>query len=363
MCTSCPETTIPSILLNDGGCAPAPLPYFSCPLSNCIYCASETYCSLCAIGYTLQNGNCSKIACTANSNCQLCVGTQKFCWLCLPGYSQASLLDPQCLKIPSNYSCEVEGCAFCSGPNACQTCIETYALTDNNTCVPAQCLPNCLVCLYNQTCMVCNPGFEFDSAGQCVYVSTQQAAPNCSSIPNCKVCDYGYGEFSGLYCEFCMPGFEPNNNGQSCVLSQCLVPNCQLCLPSNPHTCVVCTQGYTQNEYLECDQYTPALDTSLCGVKNCLTCSSNNYCTACVPGWAPVEGLCSNNHICSIENCLLCLNNNTCITCSNGYCLSNASANNTCTPCSDDSGSSSGYSLGLVLGLSIPLAILGTFLS
>ena len=65
-----------------------------------------------------------------------------------------------CVEIPQNYSCAVEGCAVCDSgdQNSCSICGEEYMLVDS-MCNKIGCSQDCLYCLAPDTCSVCAPGF------------------------------------------------------------------------------------------------------------------------------------------------------------------------------------------------------------
>ena len=73
-CDSCPAPLISNIYTQ--GCIPSPSLKHTCNVSNCEYCLTESQCTICAIGYSLNTMNylCTLNNCSALglSNCQLC---------------------------------------------------------------------------------------------------------------------------------------------------------------------------------------------------------------------------------------------------------------------------------------------------
>lgn len=73
-CDSCPAPLMSNIYTQ--GCVPSPSLKHTCNVENCEYCLTESQCTFCAVGYSLNamNYSCTLNNCSALglSNCQLC---------------------------------------------------------------------------------------------------------------------------------------------------------------------------------------------------------------------------------------------------------------------------------------------------
>lgn len=87
-CDACPLPLFSS--LSTGHCVPAPSLIHTCNVSNCELCLTETQCSVCAVGYSLNSNNLSCFLNNCSSlglnNCQLCDAAGLVCHLCSPNY-------------------------------------------------------------------------------------------------------------------------------------------------------------------------------------------------------------------------------------------------------------------------------------
>lgn len=108
--------------------------------------------------------------------------------------------------------CNVPGCNFCTGNNACTECLLGYNL-QNGTCTPSCTVTNCYQC--NGTdCQICGVGYYLSNS-VCVSIDNQPG-PYCgntfgSACTNCT-----------LYaCTQCSPGNTFNTVTNKC----CQIPN------------------------------------------------------------------------------------------------------------------------------------------
>lgn len=341
-CTQCASPTVATII-NSAGCLPPIVPGVLCTVPNCLNCLNVGICAQCDNGFSLQsNGACVQNVCNKGNNCTLCNFNQTVCYVCNPGFIQSTLFGPSCTPVNLNYSCQVSGCALCSSsnPNQCQTCSPYYFINDG-ACQAYSCIANCIACLSNNTCLVCQAGFYLSTANTCLLNAYFPSAVACptgqNAIPGCVGCQTNAQ--SQTICSMCMYGLQPASNGQSCVPQSCSVPNCQVCLGNKMFNnglqlCMVCQQGYFINSNYQCVSYNPSLTTSNCsGIFNCLYCAANNYCDFCINGWNATNGTCltSNVNYCSgVANCATCSSPSLCYACAPSYQLS--ATNNLCTP-------------------------------
>ena len=103
-----------------------------------------------------------------------------------------------------------------------------------------------------------------------------------------------------------------------CIPQNCMTPNCKVCLPGSDlseYLCLLCEQGYFLNSYLQCAQFSPAIETVKCDVYNCLYCYEENKCANCVNEWMPLNGLCQTDKFCDAENCEVCTTSMNCTKC------------------------------------------------
>lgn len=83
--------------------------------------------------------------------------------------------------------------------------------------------------------------------------------------------------------------------------------------------CLLCSQEYYLNSYLQCVKFSPAINTAPCSVYNCIYCYSENQCGLCAPGWNSTDGICQTNLFCSDDNCEYCTNSSYCVSCVSKY--------------------------------------------
>ena len=170
-------------------------------------------CSDCFPGYELSwEGDCVPNNCT-DPNCKLCDSDNSICFTCSEGYMPDMLFGKNCVEIPLEYSCMVEGCSVCDSSNnmMCLTCNELYKLNGNNTCDKFDCGSNCLFCLEENSCLMCAAGFYLSGAN---YTCTPiNESTKVCDIENCLLCSESWNMMTNMteqYCEFCTLGFQPS---------------------------------------------------------------------------------------------------------------------------------------------------------
>lgn len=254
----------------------------------------------------------------------------------------------------TNTTCNTPGCATCNIYGQCSSCIIGYVFnSQNNTCtlVGYGCAdPNCLICDGPQSCGQCKNGWTNDnyllSAGVTVKLCHPLACPY--NVTNCAKCSYQYSalfNFQTVLCSQCNPGFNIVNG--YCVAQVSTIaftcnsqPNCASCSFNN--FCSSCNPGYVLSPLGNC---LPAQ----CNIPNCASCSANFVCQACNAGFTlslgflsytnqPISNFVTNlltiqcipsSVTCQIANCAYCSINNTCSICASGY---DFSSTNVCSP-------------------------------
>ena len=336
-CTACASPTIATITAG-GVCLPQIYYNVLCTIPNCLNCMNVNMCAQCDAGFSLNTaGACIQNVCDKSNNCTLCNSNQTTCYVCNPGFIPSKMYGPACIPVASNYSCQVAGCAVCnSQPTQCQTCSPYYSL-NNGICTAYSCIPNCVTCLSDNSCLVCQVGFYLSTANTCLPGNTANtiACPTgTNAIAGCVGCQQTTVAPIVTICILCQWGLQPSSNGLSCVAQTCSVPNCQICIQNQKFNnglqmCLVCQQGYSINSYFQCVSVSPALTVANCsGIYNCLYCAYNNYCDLCVSGWNATNGVCQTNTGCTVSNCASCSSPSVCYSCATNYQLSN----NICTP-------------------------------
>lgn len=321
--------------------------YYECS-DHCDQCTSDTICTKCASGYTLENDYCvlgcpnGCLSCDgdvcdscdsgyflSSGNCVACVN---YCYTCSSA-SECSLCDNG-YYLNSPQECVSCGsyCVTCGSSTYCSQCQESYQGVDGVCSL--NCPDNCQSCSSSTVCTLCNSGF-YVLNGLC---------QSCSS--NCEKCD------SGTVCTQCSQNYQLSSGTCSAVCpSNCLLcdanSNCNLCEPGfivdTSSTCA-CTAGYylsnsqcikcstsclTCSSDTECDSCMPAYYISnydcISCPSTCATCSSSSYCLTCIAGYT----LSSNNCILCPSECSSCSDNNICESCIVGYKLDS----NSCISC------------------------------
>ena len=217
-CTNC-DSSNPNIclacgnykFLNNGSCQ-------GCP-SNCIACASATACKNCVAGYSV----------FTDGSCQVPPGP--------PCVAYDSSLT--CTQCDSRFRLSSGTCVFntdCNATGICTTCAYNYYLltTANST------VGNCLHCPYISNCQSCNVA----NSGQCLacsngyYVNSAYSCSQC--VTGCATCTSPY------YCSLAKDGYYlgtnslGSNNG---VVNTCHT-SCATCASSNTF-CLSCKTDYT----------------------------------------------------------------------------------------------------------------------
>ena len=261
---------------------------FTCSVSNCLSCSSKNYCATCSKGFFAINGVCR---CYCPDNCQVCYSPCSSCTSCYSGY----LLTSSGCQFGSTL-CSDPYCLTCSSYSYCNSC-KTGAYVYLGSCY-CYCPDKCQTCSTCDSCKVCKAGYQLNSNSLCVYSSVTCTIKNClscSSTNYCSSCASGYYLSSG-WC-YCNCPAHCNTCSNSCS------------------TCYACNSGYTLNSYGKC------VLGSNCIVNNCLTCSTDNYCSICNSGYYLSNGKCLIS-TCFDAECLVCTNHYVCTSCSSGYTLS-----------------------------------------
>lgn len=342
----------------------------------CISCASrydaactdcsKTECLSCGPGKTVTDNKlgCRDEGCNI-TNCITCAGNLA-CSVCAPGfkYSQAN-------RTCDAMSCSVVGCAICSNAS-CTNCMQGYSFK-NGTCNPV-CDRYCDTCTTPNNCGLCKVNYIFDDTIKACKLDCSQGfggnCAECSSLLFCSRCKEGYIPFFfGAICSFntkctdgncmdctgnatqcltCKTGYKLSNG--TCAKDLCNIANCLTC--DTVTTCTVCQENYIP--------YTPSTGNStgasnatdgnstnstnatvaggktcqpacLSVVANCLTCSSATACKFCAIGFELKSSSCEK--ACSNANCDVCASSTNCKTCATGYKVSDG---NCVMDCGDD---------------------------
>lgn len=307
-------------------------------------------CQICYDGYYVNPlGQCQLITINETScniqNCAQCSNANSTCTICMPGFQLTS--SGTC----TNNTCPQTGCMACSSSGKCSACLVGYVLnSQNNTCqlVGYACNdPNCQTCSSSQSCGQCSPGYYLASypigSSNPILICRPLRCPY--DVQNCKTCSYSYltnFNYQKVLCTACESGFILVNG--YCVANittyPCSVSNCQSCSFNN--FCGQCNPGYTSTLYGACIP-------TQCNILNCAACSLNNICQQCnngysltqdtlltirdgnTLGWTLTKQCVPSTISCGISNCAYCLQNNICAACATGYDFS-PSNSNSCVP-------------------------------
>jgi len=325
ICTSCSSGFFIS---STGSCQQSQTSNSTVP-PNCLWGTNSENCTICAYGFTLQAGFCyPTISLTYDDQYCVVKMTSTICQVCQSGF----LVSPIGKCIPSSINeqnCNMLNCLYCSNANStCVLCQNGYQLTSSNTCTQNICnMTGCMSCLGNGQCSLCSPGYMLNPTTKvCSLVGY-----GCN-IMWCQTCS------SSQSCGQCQPGFTlvqfPTTSTASVNLCKKLscpfnVTNCNACQSFYDsvfnYNKVLCAPGSCLNGYINVNGYCVANITSAaipCSQMNCVTCSYNNFCSACDQGYSLTKyGTCQVT-VCAIPNCASCSLNNICQKCASGFSLS-----------------------------------------
>lgn len=143
-------------------------------------------------------------------NCQLCDQWGIECHLCQTNYTLDNFYQGgSCyLANNTNYTCNISGCAVCSVANnsICSSCLPMYYPNGTSQCLPNSCnITNCYLCLLNNVCTTCVPGYYLAVGGQ-------TCSPFYNNIVNCQN--------QIKYCDVCVTGLINNSTQQYCIKCQ-----------------------------------------------------------------------------------------------------------------------------------------------
>jgi hypothetical protein len=238
-----------------------------CP-DNCVVCTSVEVCTVCRVGYSLND---------ATGKCVFCKG----CYTCSP-----------------------------TNPDTCYLCFAPAVLNrTSSTCVIPSCTAaNCLICDISGTCTICRYGFGLANS----------ACQKCS-VAGCKSCALSADSCDANQCMLGYVYYLKNTTSKG-VCQPC-VSGCDVCLTTDLSACTFCSAGY----YSAAD----SAGVNRCNTcfANCKICTAVNVCTTCVSGYTPSTDGSSCTLLCT-SNCLTCSQTNasSCLTCYGGSVL-NATSN------------------------------------
>lgn len=216
-----------------------------CP-DNCAACTSSESCSICRVGYSLND---------QTGKCVFCNG----CLTCSP-------LDP----------------------NVCYLCFAPTILNKTkSTCDLPQCtISNCLICNATGQCTSCKAGYGLSNS-QCQKCSVTGCRSCSASADSCdsNSCMLGYVYY-----------LNPSTSKGVC---QPCSSGCDICSTSDLSACSSCSAGY----YAQADS--SGINRCVTCFANCKECSSANVCTKCVTGYIPSADGSSCTLKCS-DSCLTC---------------------------------------------------------
>jgi uncharacterized repeat protein (TIGR02543 family) len=305
--SSTPTTCESGYKLVNDNCVP------NCNISNCTKCNTPDVCSKCSTGYSLRNGQCSKITCSI-SNCRECNATGNACTKCEDGYK---LDNGNCTIVPSNCS-DFSNCLVCSSEK-CTKCKTGYVIHNGRcldncptdyTATNGVCKPNCTIngctnCSAPNKCTTCKDGYTLKNNAciKDVDCSTFANCMNCNAV-KCTKCNNGYYLSNSRCVQSCPTNYHVSKG--ACV-PDCNISNCSKC--SEPNKCTTCSQGYKVSNNACVKE---------CSIKGCATCKSKDVCSKCATGYTITKkGTCLPD--CNIENCNNCSEPNVCQFCIGGY--------------------------------------------
>ncbi|KAH0576117.1 Cysteine-rich membrane protein 1 [Spironucleus salmonicida] len=239
----------------------------ACP-ANCTICSSDSVCTACEDGFSLETNNC--VACK-EANCKTCSASKDKCTACKTGFIMEN---QKCLACPSD-------CANCEGDKTtCKICKDGFLMQDGTctkcdgnmtekcTCGDAV---NCVTCSRgdSKVCGDCIPGYNKGTERTCTicidgYLMVGMVCKKCSE--KCETCSKGVD-----LCDTCMTGYQMTIN-QTCQ-ADCnpVQTDGQACVGTGTTACG------NEAQITEC---------KCTDAKNCLTCGTDKAkCGSCLQGY------------------------------------------------------------------------------
>ncbi|KAL4469881.1 hypothetical protein ABPG72_011102 [Tetrahymena utriculariae] len=328
--------------------------------SLCQTCMNSSSCASCINGYYLSNGSCLKCdssckTCSAsgNSNCIICSQANSYISImqnnqCVSScdLSQGQYID---LSNPQQMYCRLcnISCQTCNSNSLCNSCLSGFYL-NGNQCI--QCDNSCSSCNGsgpNQclTCKqfsyfisvklngICTPQCDLSQA-QFIDSTTNPLQQYCMPCNNlCQTCN------NPSSCSTCIQGYYFNGNQCTQCDSSCLS-----CTGQGASKCDICKNSYyisisqnnlcvsecnlTQPQYI--DQTNPNQFYCRQCQSICQTCSSQQNCTSCIPGYYLYQNQCIQCDV-SCKSCTGPGPNNCSVCSQQGYYIS-IQQNNLCLP-------------------------------
>ncbi|KAH0576091.1 Cysteine-rich membrane protein 2 [Spironucleus salmonicida] len=304
---------------------------------NCTNCTSESACTACKDGFSLESNQC--VSC-ADENCADCALNKNKCKKCVYNmYLNFRTQCQQCLN-GDRIRCDcgtVVNCDTCSTdtPQTCGDCLRGYVIDKSGSCTICaldfvQIGDKCVRCRANYCekcsadalkCEKCRNNFAPNHVG-CEACSLDGPECVCQAAVHCAVCSA-----DGDKCKSCVAGYQIDDKetctncainyvkiGEKCV--KCQVDNCDTC-STDAQTCVKCKNNFVPNGN-KCDACRDNGPECLCGTAvNCATCAPNaDKCKSCVGNFDPKA-------------------TTPCTDCLDGFFKSDVSGKSTCTACSD----------------------------
>ncbi|KAL4454931.1 hypothetical protein ABPG74_006313 [Tetrahymena malaccensis] len=302
----------------------------------------------CQNGYQLDNQQqcviCPNIQgqlCTTSQNdnyINFCNYTYKYqlndfqCSVCTNGYLMNNFCVKQCPKYyqPDSQSlnCTSIGIPNCiqSQNSYCQQCDSSFSLNSQMECVTISCPQNCTVCVTQDTCNQCNPGYYLQNNNCYPYQNCQNNIVTKNNISVCQVCDEQYFTINpdktctlnNYYFLVYLNGIFIPKSCQDCLFQQ----DCQECFGSSPclvysqlQKCMSCDTNYILNNNGQCQKKQSFISVYNQIVDYCINYDPiSTQCTSCLTGY----------YVSSNGVCLQCLyrlsDTNSCaFTCPSGY--------------------------------------------
>ena len=300
-----------SMYLATGDNAPtdwiAPAQCQATTISNCLVFSAFNFCTQCARGFFLQNGNCVQFPLPVIFGC-LTYSTLTTCSQCQSGMY---LNQNTCLS-----NTVIPNCLTYSGSSSTTTCVACNGgfFLQGNTCVNrtmSASIANCQVnSLSSDLCANCTNGF----------VLTNDARACLAQISNCANYSASTFQTTALQCSQCAAGFYLTSSGSTTV---CVAGTVQFCRTYvvNSNTCTACNNGY----YLTNNACVAHVT-----IPNCATYDANraNFCSVCSDGFYnfAYTTVCVQTQLrsgCATYS----IDGNSCTTCQAGYWLGSGNCN------------------------------------